>query len=848
VTKLQDFRKAHPQYDDLSDDALAGAMHKKFYADLPREDFDRQIGLPQKGVVSRGVTAVGNVVSNVAKTVKGKQDPAFADVPAYIPETPDLARGQAQAKMVTFGDESYADILKSQLGENFVRMDRDANDYPVLVYKDREGQERKGYVNKPGLDWQDVDRLLSQAVPFVLGGSLGSGFSKALGLGKVGTATGVGLGTGAASVGADVAAAGMGSEQGVDIARAGLATGLGALSQVVPPTALATGVGAVMGTEAGDTVEEKIAGGVMGAATGGLAAKFISSVASKPGERHLSDGKLSSQEARVAAQKAGLNPDEMTPEDAAMFARGFDIATDPSEVASGMQTGKFGIPSTKGQRTKDPELLAVEKGVRSGQMGQQAKERLADFDLDQRRQLTQSALTRPDGGKTGDPFKEGMGAMIAPTRGVYSPEQAAPGALGRSISEGVQTAKSAGDKVISQAWKGLDDVMPKPEAFKELPNALQNRIGELPIDEVLTPAATRMVRELDDFVSGTLPEPQSALLGQPKAFGLDQMRRRLMSMKDGADNATDRAAAKAIYHAFDDWMDDIATKGFVAGRPEVVARLRTARRITREVKELFSPRDELGRQSAAGRILEKIADDDATPESVVSDLLGGGGATTTPKIGSIPALNRIKSALFGSEKGKVGPLVDRATAARTWNDIRMAYWSRLVINKKGAMETPTMTAQNINSAFRNQESLMRTLFTKDELKVMREYQKAVDEVAYKDPNPAGTATTIMALLKNPSKEAVRTFFRVKAQRETFSKHNFMMARFYQLLAKHVPNVFGTKESIGAGLARKAVSQDLTRKAPPSRGFLGGVSAGTIMDGYRFKGGDPSEQGNWEPAQ
>jgi hypothetical protein len=41
---IAEIRQKYPQYEDLSDDALAGALHKKFYSDMPREEFDTKIG------------------------------------------------------------------------------------------------------------------------------------------------------------------------------------------------------------------------------------------------------------------------------------------------------------------------------------------------------------------------------------------------------------------------------------------------------------------------------------------------------------------------------------------------------------------------------------------------------------------------------------------------------------------------------------------------------------------------------------------------------------------------------------------------------------------------------------
>jgi hypothetical protein len=41
---LQDVRQQYPQYQDMPDSALADALHRKFYSDMPRTEFDAKIG------------------------------------------------------------------------------------------------------------------------------------------------------------------------------------------------------------------------------------------------------------------------------------------------------------------------------------------------------------------------------------------------------------------------------------------------------------------------------------------------------------------------------------------------------------------------------------------------------------------------------------------------------------------------------------------------------------------------------------------------------------------------------------------------------------------------------------
>jgi hypothetical protein len=42
-TVLAEFRQQYPQYSDLSDDQLADAIYKKFYSDMPREQFNKKV-------------------------------------------------------------------------------------------------------------------------------------------------------------------------------------------------------------------------------------------------------------------------------------------------------------------------------------------------------------------------------------------------------------------------------------------------------------------------------------------------------------------------------------------------------------------------------------------------------------------------------------------------------------------------------------------------------------------------------------------------------------------------------------------------------------------------------------
>lgn len=80
MADMASIRKQFPQYDDMSDEQLARAMHKKFYADMPFADFAGKIGFAPPGSEQEGAVDVpaapaqagmswGDVAKGAAKNV-----------------------------------------------------------------------------------------------------------------------------------------------------------------------------------------------------------------------------------------------------------------------------------------------------------------------------------------------------------------------------------------------------------------------------------------------------------------------------------------------------------------------------------------------------------------------------------------------------------------------------------------------------------------------------------------------------------------------------------------------------------------------------------------------------------
>lgn len=720
------------------------------------------------------------IAQGAVDMVRGKQDPAYENAPALF-NAPDLTpqaqgrllEGNAGARTSAISDEAYADILQSQLGDSFIGREQDAHGYPVLSYRNRDGQESKAYANRPGLDWADIDRTAHATMPYLLGGGLVGSAMRNFNLPLRAVAQGV---TGAGvSVGQDVGANAMGSQQGIDVPRAGLAGVLGAGGELLAPAVQA------------------------GKSALGFGAKYVDDA-----------GRLT-PEGVSAARRAGVDPKELDAETTAAFAEALRVGRDPVEVLASVRTNRFGIPTTKGQRTKNPELLAIEKDIRAGNLKEDARRSLEEFDQQQAHSITAQVRGHVVPGRDGIDEYRGLGAEIAPTR---MPHEQNAETMGQSIRTGLTGARDTLKEREVAAWEAMPDITPRPAAFDDLIPSLNGRIGDMYVDAQLTPTAMRMDTELAAFRDGKgLSTDGPKMVQQTAVRTIDQMRRRLLGMyKAAAPGSPDAKAAKAYYDGFNDWVWDIAEKGLINGDPAAAAKMTTAREISREVKGLFKPRTSHGRPAPSDRILSQVMDDADTSEGVIAALLGSSGPHTVPRAGTVDALNRIKTILE-----KAGDDAGSMASKETWNDIRLAYWLRLTTDKSGATLSPTMLRKGIDQAFASQHSVLRTLFSDGERSEMRAFARAVGEASYKDPNPSGTATALRALSKNNDGVA-KTFFQAQANRELFSKHNVWMSRFYRMLSKKVPaDPMGAMTGAGSRAAQRAIDHRLSPHRPPATG-------------------------------
>ena len=630
----------------------------------------------------------------IKNSVKGRQDPREAGTGTVFDQfRTELGNPTANAAIFGADDAGMGDIIQKSLGERFIRREKDAKGYEVMVTRGQDGQEQRGYVNKPGLDLQDVSRAVYGSLPYIGTGGAAGAALKTSGVGVNALAQ-----AGAAavtSVGGDIGSGIQGSEQGVDPVKAGTMAAFGA------------------------------AGPVAGMVAGALWRKFVTI----PGLIDKSTGQLTAK-GLEAARKAGIDPADITPDFAKSFAETLAKTGDEAQAATQAGVDRFGIPATRGQVTKDPYLLTQEEGMRRRLFGESAQDTMRGFDAKQQEAIRFAALGG-DGGRNVFAPKQGIGEQMNPARtpGTNAYERM-PATLGESVQQGLLKAREGAKALEREAWKEAKDLEVTPQALATLPDTLNAKLGGLIMTDANTPAAANMAKHVESILSGEAPQTVAGWVKAAPTTNVDQMRRNLLAMYKSAATPTDQAAAKAIYDGFNDWISDAAKANLLKGDPAAAMKLVKARGFTKEVREVFAPANEAGKATPAARRLAKVLDDSMTDsgESVVQALLGSQGSRSVND-GTVSALQSIKAAL------KYAP-PEHATQA--WNDIRLAYWTRLVTNKGGDLVGPSAMLSNIKTAISSQRTVMNTLFSSVEQRQMREFVRALEVVSYKPPNASGS--------------------------------------------------------------------------------------------------------------
>lgn len=612
-----------------------------------------------------------------AQDIKGRHDPRYTHLPSVHETGMIPVSDDAQFKLTGSGDKAYADFLSAQLGDRQTRRFKDANDHEIIGFRRPDtDKEQLAYVNKPGWEWNDIDRGVTGALPFMAaGGAAGMALGKAPLAWQI---AGQGVAGAATSAAQDAAASEMGSQQGFDAMKS---------------------VGATVGGAAGAAI---------GPALGWAIAKFVR----EPGLIDAT-GKLTAA-GLDAARKAGLDPADLTEGIAKTFATQFARSGDAKAAGIAAELGDVGIPTTVGQRSKNVRQLMDEQAIRDGTWGTGASNEMKAFDERQWNAMRNATM--------GDvaPGKPGMSLQLAPHR---SPADYEPGKIGTDIGDRLQMALKAAHEGEAEAWKKVGKLQPTDDAKAVLWDYVNAQLGSSrPITEKLHPVASGMVRQIEDFIEGKAPEQISKFLKSDPMNDINVLRKQLSKAYRDLPKSEDREHSGQLYTAFNTWTREMAEQKLLVAEgvePAVAAaNMAVARGLSADLHALF----EVKGNSAGGAIMKQILERADNPEEIIRQLFVGPSSSVV-KPGSIAALNAIKQI-----SAKHLPPEE---ASALMGDLKLAYFLRMVRNpsastEEGKMFNPQRLMTNLRNSLDAHRSVWQTLYTPQEQAFARRIVKGLE--------------------------------------------------------------------------------------------------------------------------
>ena len=204
------------------------------------------------------------------------------DLPSVFQQFPELNNKGGMAATLGASDAQLGDAYQKALGDRFIRREAIPGGYEVMVTRGADGKEQRGYVNKPGLDTEDVVRAVRGSLPYMLTG--GAAGAATRGAGLIANAVGQGVASAATSAAGDVAQMPLGSQQGVEGGKAA-AMGLFGLGAPI----VARGLG-----NAAATVKEAFAprGGALAGMSGRAVKNVAESMAADPTITRANAGRM----------------------------------------------------------------------------------------------------------------------------------------------------------------------------------------------------------------------------------------------------------------------------------------------------------------------------------------------------------------------------------------------------------------------------------------------------------------------------------------------------------------------------------------------------------------------------
>lgn len=577
----------------------------------------------------------------------------------------DRLRRLGWASVLNQTDEGLFESVKAIYPD--ARLLRDDRNNPYVVVNGK-----AFYLNPPGTDAVDIARYGPSTLAGVLAGAgVGSAVPRLLPRMLAVGATEAGL-----SAGLDAGAQGLGSKQPVDLGRMGWAAGGGALGEV-----------------AGSAIAALIRRYGAGAAR-----TVVNPTTGQPTVQF-------SPEAAAALRAADVDPSQISAEWLAQFQRDANNTLLPAEAGrvADLTTLPYPIPYSRGDITRLPADQMVEDLMSKGSYGEAAQRQFRGLREQQQDALAQNAyeLTRRTGGP-GAAGQPGIGAQLASETLNRLKAQ-----MKAEVDALYDAARATSGGIDVQTGRGMAfDLGSGRDVGLFLPHA---------------PRARATLEQFQDIVT-------RAGNGEIPVATLHGWRRALSTLERVQSDPTEIAAFAAIRQNFDDAMQRMVEGALIRGDDATVQAWANAVGGRRELGKLFEGGDLVERLTSteyrSGRRVLVVPPDQAA--NAIFGLKGLG----VGQMNLARDLARLRDVLRGP------PMASEAAKAEgeaAWNALREEAARRLLL---GASEGPynmstvarsfsgANLASAIDTAMSTNPSLMRVLFTADELAQLQQLKRA----------------------------------------------------------------------------------------------------------------------------
>ena len=653
-------------------------------------------------------------------TGEGRYDPEikeFAVSPEAGGSVADIFRGEAGKGEMGFAgqlgllgahsDEVAMNVIKSQIPDAQFRKDEHGNLLAIV-------ESGEYYINRPGFSAQDATKAAFTVLSFI-------------GIGKIprpSRATGAWKATYPFKLGAP------GVGLGGNVLRS---SGAGAGTSMIEDVATEIGGGEQRSTLGGPLGIDLIEAAKTGALTGGfqlgadvlLAAipSLASALKSTQIKLGAADDSIFSSTGTLTAngesvlKQLGVEWKQMTQEFKERLRNEFIKATpaSPEEAVlyTEAQTLPVSVPLTRGMLSKDREAQLLEDVASKGVHGEEAKQLVKDA-LEAAEKALQANVPAIQGiiTKGAPAIARGEGATMAQAEASVL-QQAEKIAADNAYDAARALSESTGATVPSNFFTGFGDyvmgVVTKSHALDD--PILQPLIGFLnKLKAYETKEGGVAIRELFD------------------------LRKQLNTKMAGGKGNELSVALKPVINALDKKVDDLIEASLSAGDDVVIQTWRDAIKGYSTYMKRWRQKDLLDKitktkLNESGEVILDVA-----PEGVANFMFNAGN------LGFI-AKKELQRDLL-KMKDRLSP--------ESWNGLRQEIYLRLIQSstRKGTeTEVTASLLKNVNTALRNNKSLMESVFNKEEIALIKQFAKVTDTVLSTAKQSSNTAVAQMNVLR-----------------------------------------------------------------------------------------------------